>query len=119
MKKRLVMIIALAGAVVTGAVGMSNAATPQCGGASWYSLPGQTTASGKSMNPNALTAAHKTLPFGTKVKVVNKVNGKSIVVTINDRGPFISGRIIDLTPAGAKVLGFKNAGVTSVCLTRI
>jgi rare lipoprotein A len=61
-----------------------------------------------------LTAAHRSLPFGTKVKVTNKRNGRSVVVTINDRGPFVRGRVIDLTPAGARVLGF--SGLTQVTL---
>ena len=64
------------------------------------------------MNREALTAAHRTLPLGTKVKVTNKSNGHSVVVTINDRGPFLRGRIIDLSPAAARVLGF--SGLTHV-----
>jgi rare lipoprotein A len=68
------------------------------------------------LNPEALTAAHRTLPFGTKVKVINKSNGHSVVVTINDRGPFVSGRVIDVTPAAARVLGF--SGLTPVTLNR-
>src|ERR1043166_6581299 len=62
------------------------------------------TANGGRMNPGALTAAHRTLPFGTRVNVVNKQNGKSVVVRISDRGPFVRGRIIDLTPAAARAL---------------
>src|SRR6187399_1142169 len=58
------------------------------------------------MNPRAMTAAHRTLPFGTRVAVVNQRNGKQVVVRISDRGPFIRGRIIDLTPAGARAIGF-------------
>ena len=87
----------------------------QSGIASVYSTEsGSTTASGQKLNPQALTAAHRTLPFGTKVKVTNKSNGKSVVVTINDRGPFISGRVIDVTPAAARALGF--SGLTQVTL---
>ena len=83
--------------------------------ASVYSTEsGSGTASGEKLNPGALTAAHRSLPFGTKVRVTNKKNGRSVVVTINDRGPFIKGRIIDLTPAAAKVLGF--SGLTQVTL---
>ena len=83
--------------------------------ASVYSTEsGSGTASGQKLNPGALTAAHRTLPFGTKVRVTNKKNGRSVVVTINDRGPFIKGRVIDLTPAAAKVLGF--SGLTQVTL---
>jgi rare lipoprotein A len=85
----------------------------EAGIASVYSTEsGNRTASGQKLNPNALSAAHKTLPFGTKVRVTNRKNGKVIVVTINDRGPFIRGRVIDLTPAGARALGF--SGLTSV-----
>ena len=64
------------------------------------------------MNREALTAAHRTLPLGTKVTVTNKSNGHSVVVTINDRGPFVRGRIIDVSPAAARVLGF--SGLTHV-----
>jgi rare lipoprotein A len=85
----------------------------QSGIASVYSTESGTgTSSGQKLNPRALTAAHRTLPFGTKVRVINKKNGRSVVVTINDRGPFVRGRVIDLTPAGARVLGF--SGLTRV-----
>jgi rare lipoprotein A len=87
----------------------------QSGIASVYSLSsGSGTASGQKLNPGALTAAHRTLPFGTKVRVTNKKNGRFVVVTVNDRGPFVKGRIIDLTPAAASALGF--AALTSVAL---
>ena len=87
----------------------------QAGIASVYSTDSGTgTASGQKLNPGALTAAHRTLPFGTKVRVTNKRNGRSIVVTINDRGPFVRGRVIDLTPAGARAIGF--SGLTQVVL---
>jgi rare lipoprotein A len=85
----------------------------QSGVASVYSFEsGSRTASGQRLNPRALTAAHRTLRFGTKVRVTNVRNGRSVVVTINDRGPFVRGRVIDLTPAGARVLGF--SGLTRV-----
>ena len=64
------------------------------------------TASGEAAHPHTLTAAHRTLPFGTKVRVTNQRNGRSVVVRINDRGPFTRGRVIDLTPAAAGQLGF-------------
>ena len=73
------------------------------------------TASGQKLNPHALTAAHRTFPFGTKVKVTNKHNGRSVVVTINDRGPFVRGRVIDVTPAAALILGF--SGLAQVTVT--
>ena len=75
---------------------------------------GSGTASGQKLNREALTAAHRTLPFGSKVKVTNKRNGRSVVVTINDRGPFVRGRVIDVTPAAAQALGF--SGLTQVTL---
>jgi rare lipoprotein A len=79
----------------------------QSGMASVYSMEsGNKTASGERLSPGTLTAAHRTLPFGTKVRVTNKHNGRSVIVTINDRGPFVRGRIIDLTPAGARAIGF-------------
>lgn len=91
-------------------------ATAETGRASWYSLT-STTANGERCNPNALTAAHPSLPFGTKVKVENLRNGRSVVVRINDRGPFVGGRIIDLTKAAAGRLGFIQAGIAKVRLT--
>jgi rare lipoprotein A len=70
------------------------------------------------MNPNAMTAAHKTLPLGTVVKVVDQRTGKSVRVTINDRGPYIRGRIIDLSKTAAIRLGFKDAGTAKVCIAK-
>jgi rare lipoprotein A len=84
----------------------SRTGSPGAGGsgiASVYS--GGTTASGERMSPGAMTAAHRSLPFGTKVTVVNRRNGRSAVVRINDRGPFVRGRVIDLSPAAARALG--------------
>ena len=78
----------------------------ETGIASVYAYAGGKTASGERANPGALTAAHRTLPFGTSVKVTNKKNGRTVVVRINDRGPFMRGRIIDVTPAAARQLGF-------------
>jgi rare lipoprotein A len=83
------------------------------GMASYYWQP-QKLASGGWFNPNAMTAAHKTLPFGTKVRVTHMGNGKSVTVTINDRGPYIKGRIIDLSSAAAGVIGMKGQGVARV-----
>jgi rare lipoprotein A len=68
------------------------------------------------LNPGALTAAHRTLPFGSRVRITNRSNGRSVVVTINDRGPFTRGRIIDVTPAAARTLGF--SGLASVTVDR-
>jgi peptidoglycan lytic transglycosylase len=108
------MFIATLVAVSFAAIGGS--ASAETGRASWYALTSK-TASGERCDPGALTAAHRTLPFGTKVKVENLRNGRSVVVRINDRGPFVAGRIIDLTKAAAGKLGFINSGVTSVRLT--
>ncbi|AZV18899.1 MULTISPECIES: septal ring lytic transglycosylase RlpA family protein [unclassified Mesorhizobium] len=99
-------------------VGASSATAAQCGRASWYALHSK-TASGERMNPSALTAAHRTLPFGTKLKVTNKNNGRSVVVRINDRGPFIKGRVLDLSKGAAGQLGFIGSGHTSVCMARV
>jgi rare lipoprotein A len=82
--------------------------------ASVYGYTGSRTASGERTRPSGLTAAHRTLPFGTRVRVTNKRNGRSVVVRINDRGPFVRGRVIDLTPAGAHALGF--SGLAPVVL---
>ncbi|MCH9766133.1 MAG: septal ring lytic transglycosylase RlpA family protein [Alphaproteobacteria bacterium] len=83
--------------------------------ASYYWQP-QRVASGGWFNPNALTAAHKTLPFGTRVRVTNQRNGKSVVVRINDRGPYIKGRVIDLSKRAAGVIGMRGAGIAPVRL---
>jgi rare lipoprotein A len=85
-----------------------------CGKASWYALTSK-TASGERMNAKYLTAAHRNLKFGTKVAVTNKRNGKTVVVRINDRGPFIRGRVIDLSKAAASHIGIVSSGVGNVC----
>jgi rare lipoprotein A len=103
---------AVAGVVAIMAIGPSPVSHQHSAGglsgiASVYSVEsGAGTASGARLNPGAFTAAHRTLPFGTKVRVTNKNNGRSVVVTINDRGPFVQGRVIDLTPAAAHAIGF-------------
>ena len=84
--------------------------------ASFYWQP-QRVAAGGWFNPNAMTAAHKSLPFGTKVRVTHLGNGKSVDVKINDRGPYVAGRIIDLSKAAAGVLGMQNQGVAKVKVT--
>ena len=93
--------------------------TTQTGKASWYSTKcngGTRTASGKKLNNDASTIAHKTLPMGTKVKVINVNNGKSEVCSVNDRGPYVPGRIVDVTIGVAERLGFKQQGITTVRL---
>ena len=83
------------------------------GMASFYWQP-QRVASGGWFNPNAMTAAHKTLPFGTRVRVTHAGNGRSVIVKINDRGPYIKGRIIDLSKAAAGVIGMQGQGVARI-----
>lgn len=90
----------------------------QSGKASFYSEP-QAVACGGHFNPKAMTAAHRSLPCGTKVKVTNRRNGKSVIVTINDRGPFTRGRIIDLSYAAAKKIGMISAGVVPATVERM
>ncbi len=88
------------------------------GQASWYGTKhhGKKTANGERFNQNALTAAHRTLPFGSKVKVTNTLNKKSVTVRINDRGPYSKGRIIDLSRAAAAKIDMLNQGVAPVRL---
>ena len=85
------------------------------GMASFYKH-GSRTASGEKFNPGELTAAHRTLPFGTKVRVTNVATGKTVTVRVNDRGPFINGRVIDVSHAAAQTLGMTGQGVAKVKL---
>jgi rare lipoprotein A len=113
-KGRMVLVI-LTGLAYQSSPIQYAAAADRGGVASVYSTEsGGKTASGQKLNPQALTAAHRTLPFGTKVKVTNKHNGHSVVVIINDRGPFVRGRVIDVTPAAARVLGFSGLAQVTV-----
>ncbi len=93
----------------------------QRGVASWYGpgFHGRLTANGERFNENDLTAAHKTLPFGTRVLVKNPRNGKQVVVRINDRGPFVRGRVIDVSRAAARQLGMKQSGHLPVVLHEV
>jgi rare lipoprotein A len=90
------------------------AANAQSGIASIYGYRHGITANGEHVSTRRLTAAHRTLPFGSRVRVTNKRNGRSVVVRINDRGPYVRGRIIDLTPAGARALGFSGLAPVTV-----
>ena len=96
----------------------AEAVAPEQGGASWYArhFQGRRTASGERYDQNELTAAHKTLPFGTVVRVRSEVTGQEIDVRINDRGPFVAGRVIDLSHAAARALGLLQMGVKKVTL---
>jgi rare lipoprotein A len=109
-----VSVVAVAALSLAPGTAMADAARTQTGIASVYSYHGSKTASGERTNIHGLTAAHRTLPFGTRVKVTNRRNGKSVVVRINDRGPFIKGRIIDVTPRAAQALAFSGLAPVSV-----
>lgn len=92
--------------------------SPTSGQASWYGAKhhGKKTASGERFNQHALTAAHRTLAFGTRIKVTNTRNNKSVIVRVNDRGPYSKGRIIDLSRAAANKIDMLNSGVAPVRL---
>jgi rare lipoprotein A len=96
--------------------GLPTARTIQTGAASWYGpgFHGRPTASGEPFSTNKLTAAHRTLPFGTRVRVVHRKSGRSVVVRINDRGPYAHGRVIDLSWASAQAIDL--SGVAQVAL---
>ena len=93
----------------------------ETGVASWYGAKhhGKRTANGEIFNQNQFTAAHPTLPFGTRVKVINLDNGKSVHVRINDRGPYKRGRIIDVSRAAAKALGMVQGGIAMVRIEKV
>lgn len=107
---RIMLIVA---AALMGGFFISSA---YAGSASFYcaGFSGKRTASGERYNCNGMTAAHRTLPFGTRVRVTNSRNGKSVIVRINDRGPFIRGRVVDLSRAAAQTVGMTRAGVVPV-----
>jgi len=96
-------------------VNVSDASQRYCGVGSYYhsKFQGRKTANGERFNNNALTAAHKSLKFNTRVKVF--YGNKSVIVRINDRGPFVGGRILDLSQAAAKQIGMYNKGVGKIC----
>jgi rare lipoprotein A len=106
---------AYACALVASIIAIPMTASAQTGIASVYS--GGRTADGEHASPGGLTAAHRSLPFGTLVRVTNESTGRSVVVRINDRGPFVRGRIIDLMPAAARAIGF--SGLAHVNVTVI
>jgi rare lipoprotein A len=116
-------MLALASLFIAGAAASSPSSAnaqpkgqAQSGKASWYGpgFHGKRTASGERFNTNDLTAAHRTLPFGTRVRVVNKSTGRSVVVRINDRGPYAHGRVIDLSRASAQAIGIAGVGTVEV-----
>ena len=109
---------------ITGSISQPNIEAGnafQRGTASWYGpgFHGRKTASGERFNSYDMTAAHRSLPFGTRLKVTNETNGRSVVVRVNDRGPFAHWRIIDLAKGPAQALGLTNAGTAYVSLHRL
>ena len=110
--------VSFASVAAEASAGAGDPASPATarGNASFYSkhLSGRKTASGESYDPKALTAAHRTLPIGTQVKVLNPKNDRSVVVTVNDRGPVHKNRMIDLSGAAADELGMRKSGVAKV-----
>lgn len=107
---KLATLVALAGITV------ALPASADSGTASYYGheLAGRPTASGERFNPNGLTAAHRSLPLGTRLVVTNIANGRSVVVRVNDRGPFVRSRVLDVSLGAARALGFTAAGTARV-----
>jgi rare lipoprotein A len=100
---------------------LPSAALAQTGIASYYAGEhhGRRTASGERFNMHAMTAAHRSAPFGTRLQVTNLANGRSVVVRVNDRGPFVRGRIVDVSSGAARALGMKGAGTARVRIARL
>ena len=112
-------LMLLVGALAWAADPVAGAPLSQCGEASWYDHHGSPTAFGGVIDANAMTAAHRSLPQGTKIRVENTLNGRAVMVEIVDRGPFTRGRVIDVSRAAAEALGFKGQGITRVRITSI
>jgi len=112
----MVRIILLSATLVLGFAVLPLAAQTDSGLASFYAdeFNGKPTASGEPYDPEAFTAAHRTLRFGIRLEVINPANGKSVTVRVNDRGPFVEGRLIDLSKAAATALGITETGVAPV-----
>ena len=109
------LVVVLLQVVLLGPTSAADKKPDECGFASVYSATSEETASGEDTLPENFTAAHRTLPFGTLVHIDNRDNGRSTVVRITDRGPFISGRIIDVSQIAARDLGI--TGLAEVCLS--
>lgn len=110
-----------AAALGTLSFGVNEAEARTCGKASYYGpgFVGKAMANGKPFNPNAMTTAHRSLPFGTRLRVTDQSTGKSVTVTVTDRGPFIAGRILDLSQGAFASISPLGKGVTNVCFTRV
>ncbi len=115
MTKSQALAVVLLQVILLGPASAVDTKPDECGLASVYSSTSEATASGEDTMPEDFTAAHRTLPFGTIVRVRNTKNGRSAVVRITDRGPFIAGRIIDVSQVAARDLGI--SGLAKVCLT--
>ena len=117
-KFKFINLIASVLLIMLAACGGSKSAFTQSGQGSYYAdkFAGKRTASGTPYRPGKLTAAHNTLPFGTKIKVTNTRTGRSVKVTVNDRGPHVKGRIVDLSKKAARKIGLVDAGVAPVQL---
>jgi rare lipoprotein A len=102
-------------------VPLAAEAASSCGIASWYGpgFHGNLTASGERFNSQALTAAHRSLPFGTKIRVTNQENGRSVTIRINDDGPHLPGRIIDLSEGAFSRIASTGQGLANVCISRV
>jgi len=111
-------VLALAILALAWPFGANATVTIQEGLVSWYGqhFHARTTASGEPFDATAMTMAHPTLPFGTQVKVINPRNGRSVVLTVNDRGPFVGSRVADLSQAAAAYLGILRRGIAHVRL---
>jgi rare lipoprotein A len=117
--QRLLAVAVLVGSFAAPVSTASSSSLVQSGVASVYSAKsGPRAANGERVTSSALTAAHRTLPFGTMIRVTNTRNGRSVVVRINDRGPFVRGRIVDLTPMGARALAFKGTAHVTIEVSR-
>jgi rare lipoprotein A len=113
MKKRVLAALLVCAFAMPISILTPAPAEAQTGLASYYKS-GRKTANGESFNPNGYTAAHRSLKFGTRVRVTNLRTGRSVVVRINDRGPFVQGRIIDLAYGAARAVGLHNSGIAQV-----
>jgi rare lipoprotein A len=113
--KSTLLVAALLQSTLLTSISAADRKPDECGLASFYSTASETTASGEDTSAGDFTAAHRTLPFGTLVRVENQKNGRTAVVRITDRGPTISGRVIDVSQVAARALGI--SGLAQVCLS--
>ena len=123
MIKTTISTLALIGCAFTAGVGPVHAGDLGCSLASHYGVGdgyhGRRTANGERFNAHGLSAAHRSLPFGTKLKVTNSQNGRSVVVRINDRGPYVHGRTVDLSYGAFSAIAHPGQGVAKVCVTKL